>query len=341
MSFFMELYKASMKTVKDLALVKQGERVLILSDTAIDWEMIKALASASHTLGAEPSIMIYETRDEVDIEPPGHVAEAMRASDVIISLPLMYILHTRAYNEAMRAGARILELTGMDPDMMIRLIGRVDYDGMCKLGDRLAELTARARHVRIKSRNGTDLSFENESTRPVFHNDGILREKRIYKPLGGQISWAPKEDSFEGTIVADTFIWPPKELGVLRNPVRLTVREGKIVRIEGGIEARIFEKWLASLGDEKMYYIAHASWGFHPRARLRGLPLEDERLYASIEFGFGSQSIKFRGKVGLAKAHTDLGIYSPDVFFDDELVASDGKFIHKDLVDLDIRLRRF
>lgn len=330
-----------MKTAKELALVRQGEKVLILADTAIDWEMIKALASASYTLGAEPSIMIYETRDEVDMEPPEHVAEAMKASDVIISLPLMYILHTKAYNEAMRSGARILELTGMDPDMMIRLIGRANYDGMCKLGDKLAELTAKARHVKIKSRNGTDLSFENESTRPVFHNDGILREKGIYKPLGGQISWAPKEDSFEGTIVADTFIWPPDELGVLRNPVRLTVKEGRITRIEGGIEARIFEKWLASLRDEKMYYIAHASWGFHPQAKLRGLPLEDERLYAGIEFGFGSQSLKFRGKVGLAKAHTDLGIYRPDVLFDDELVASDGRFVHRELTDLDAKLRRF
>ncbi len=337
----MELYRSAIKTVKDLALVKQGERVLILADTAIDWDMIKALASASYSLGAEPSIMIYETRDEVDIEPPAHVAEAMKASDIIISLPLMYILHTKAYNDAMRAGARILELTGMDPDMMIRLIGRVDYEGMCRLGDRLAELTARARRVRIKSRSGTDLSFENDPARPVFHNDGVLREKGIYKPLGGQISWAPKEDSFEGVIVADTFIWPPNELGLLRNPVRLTVKEGGIVKIEGGIEARIFEKWLAGLRDEKMYYIAHASWGFHPRARLRGLPLEDERLYAGIEFGFGSQSLKFRGKVGLAKAHTDLGIYNPDVFFDDELVASDGRFVHRDLAELDVKLRRF
>jgi leucyl aminopeptidase (aminopeptidase T) len=335
----MELYRSAMKTVRDLALVKSGENVLILADTAIDWEMIKALASASYALGAEPSIMIYETRDEVDLEPPRHVGEAMKASDVIISLPLMYILHTKAYNEAMRAGARILELTGMDPDMMIRLIGRTDYESMCQLGEKLAELTRKARHVRIRSSSGTDLSFENDASRPVFHNDGVLREKGIYKPLGGQISWAPKEDSFEGVIVADTFIWPPNELGVLKNPVKLSVREGRISRIDGGIEARIFEKWLASLKDEKMYYIAHASWGFHPRARLRGLPLEDERLYGGIEFGFGSQSLKFKGKVGLAKAHTDLGIYNPDVYFDDELIASGGRFVHKDLAELDKKLK--
>ena len=338
MSYFMELYRAAMKTVKDLALVKKGENVLILADTAIDLEMIKALASAAYTLEAGSSIMIYETREDVDIEPPKHVAEAMKASDVIISLPLMYILHTRAYYEAMRAGARILELTGMDPDMMIRLIGRVDYDAMCELGEKLTDLTRRAREIRIKTSLGTDIRFMNDPSRPVFHNDGILREKGIYKPLGGQISWAPIEDSFEGVIVADTFIWPPKELGLLKNPVKIIVREGRIARIEGGVEAKIFEKWLASLGDEKMYYIAHVSWGFHPKARLRGIPLEDERLYAGIEFGFGSQSLKFRGRIGLAKSHTDLGIYNPEVYYDNELIASNGRFVHRELVDLDKKL---
>jgi len=338
MSFFMELQKAAMKTVRDLALVKEDENVLILADTAIDMDMIKALAAAAHILGAESAVMVYETREDVDIEPPRHVAKAMEASDVIISLPLMYILHTRAYYEAMKSGARILELTGMDPDMMIRLIGRVDYKTMCELGDKLAALTQRARQVRVRSKLGTDLVFENDPSRPVFHNDGILREKGIYKPLGGQISWAPIEDSVEGVIVADSFIWPPKELGVLRNPVKLVVKEGRIVKIEGGVEARIFERWLASIGDEKMYYVAHASWGFHPKAKLRGIPLEDERLYATIEFGFGSQSLKFKGKIGLAKSHTDIGIFNPDVYFDNELVASDGRFVHRDLIELDRKL---
>jgi leucyl aminopeptidase (aminopeptidase T) len=338
---FMELSRAAFKTMKNLALVKSRENVLVLADTAIDLEMVKMLASSAYSLGAEPSIMIYETRDEVDIEPPQHVAEAMKASDVIISLPLMYIIHTKAYNEAMKAGARILELTGIDPDMMIRLIGNVDYEGMCQLGEKLAELTRRARRIRIKSNAGTDLSFYNDSSRPVFHNDGILKEKGMYKTLGGQISWAPIEDSFEGIVVADTFIWPPSELGILKNPVKLIIKEGKITRIEGGLEAKIFEKWIRSVGDEKMYYIAHASWGFHPRAKLRGFPLEDERLYAGMEFGFGSQSLKFHGRIGLAKAHTDIGIYNPDVYFDNELVASGGRFVHTELIDLDKRIKKF
>lgn len=339
MSMFMELYNSALKTVRDLALIKSGENILILADTVVDWEMLKMLASAAYSLNAEPSIMIYETREEVNVEPPKHVAEAMKSSDVVISLPLMYILHTNAYNEALKAGARILELTGMNPDMMIRLIGRVDYLRMCELGDRLAKITKDAKEVHIKSSSGTDLRFENDPARPVFHNDGILREKHVYKTLGGQISWAPIEDSIEGTIIADTFIWPPTELGVLKNPVKLRIKEGRIIEIEGGVEAKIFENWLRSMEDEKMYYVAHASWGFHPKARLTGIPLEDERLYAGIEFGFGSQSLKFRGRIGKARSHTDVGLYNPDVYFDEVLIAHGGRFVHEDLRELDKTLK--
>jgi leucyl aminopeptidase (aminopeptidase T) len=336
---FMELYEACLKTARDLARINAGEQVLILADTAIDWEMIKLLSSAARILGAQSSIMIYETRDDVNIEPPKPVAEAMKSSDVVISLPLMYILHTTAYNDALKAGARILELTGTTPDMMIRLIGRTNYPVMCKLGDRLTELTKKAREVLIKSENGTNIKFENDANRPVFHNDGILNEKGIYKPLGGQISWAPIEDSIEGVIVADTFIWPPSEIGVLRSPVRITMRGGRITKIEGGVEARVFESWLRSLNDEKMYYLAHASWGFHPKAKLSGIPLEDERIYAGVEFGFGSQSLKFRGKIGKAKSHTDLGIFNPEVYFDGVPITHAGRFVHEDLLEYDRKIK--
>jgi len=99
-------------------------------------------------------------------------------------------------------------------------------------------------------------------------------------------------------------------------------------------------KWLESLGDERMYYIAHVSWGFHPKALLRGIPLEDERVYAGVEFGFGSQSLKFKGKIGLAKAQTDMSILEPEVYYDDISVARGGKFVHPELADLDKRLRK-
>ena len=89
--------------------------------------MLEYVAAAAHAVGGEADLLIYKTQKEVDMEPPSHVVATMRESDVIISFPLIYILHTKAYIEALKAGARILELTGMDPEIMIRLIRKVNY----------------------------------------------------------------------------------------------------------------------------------------------------------------------------------------------------------------------
>ena len=338
MTMFMELFSAAYKVAKILAGVKEGESVLILADTVVDREMVDYVASAVHSLGGEAVEMIYETREEVDIEPPKVVSKAMEASDVIIDFVKQYIIHTNAFYNALKAGARICDLTGMTPDMMIRLIGRVDYELMCELGDKLAELTKKAREVRIVSDVGTDVSFENDPNRPVWHNDGKVRSKGEYKFLGGQVSWAPIEDSINGTLVVDGFIWPPDEISILSNPVKLTIKEGRIVKIDGGVEASIFDKWLNSFNDEKMFYVAHVSWGFHPKAKYTGIPLEDERVYGTIEFGFGSQSPRFKGKVGLAKSHTDVGLRFPKIYFDDELVVENNRFVHSEIADLDKKL---
>ena len=45
-------------------------------------------------------------------------------------------------------------------------------------------------------------------------------------------------------------------------------------------EAKIFEHWLKSLKDPKMFRIAHISYGCNPGDRLMGNILEDERVWA-------------------------------------------------------------
>lgn len=51
----------------------------------------------------------------------------MKSADLSIELAEKYIIHTRAYLEALKAGARILCLTGMTKGMMKRCVAQVDY----------------------------------------------------------------------------------------------------------------------------------------------------------------------------------------------------------------------
>ncbi len=204
---------------------------------------------------------------------------------------------------------------------------------MVELGDRLADLLRSGNKMVVKTLAGTDLASE-IGDRPVYHNSGIISKPNEQSFLGGQVSWAPVEESINGRLVFDGSLWPPEEIGLLASPIELIVKKGKIMKVEGGSEAKVFEKWLESFDDPHMLKIAHFSYGFNPGAKLTGIILEDERVFGGVEIGIGSQRPQFKGKVGPAGAHTDGTMLNLTVLLDDSKIEEDGSFIYPDLKKL-------
>lgn len=326
----LELAKAAKTIVEYICNLRRGEEVLIYADTAVDRTVAEQIAEAAHVAGGIVSLVLYETRPEVDIEPPPPLAAAMREADLIIELAEKYIIHTEAYLEALKT-ARILCLTGMTAEMMKRCIADVDYPKMLELGDALVEVLKQGDKMEVKTPGGTDLRCE-PGNRPVEHNATRISTPGEESFLGGQVSWYPVESTINGTLVFDGSIWPPEDLGLLKQPIKLRIEKGEIRNIEGGTEAERLESWLESFNDSKMFKIAHFSYGFNPGARLSGKILEDERVFGCIELGIGSQVPSF--EVGPASAHTDGIMLNPTLILDDEVIEREGKFIHPQLAKI-------
>ncbi|MGC8699251.1 MAG: aminopeptidase [Candidatus Acidifodinimicrobium sp.] len=328
-----EVKTGAYKVVNELVRVRRGEEVLIYADTVIDPELVNSTAEQVYIAGGRPVVMWYETLSNPGEEPPNAVAAAMKEADAIIEYASKFLYITKAYSEAIKSGARHLCLTGMTPEMVVRCITKVDTNLLARFGTKLTELTRKAKDMRIKSRGGTDISFSLEG-RPVFLDTGITTRDHPEAFLGGQISWAPVEETINGTLVFDGSIWPPESLGLLREPVTLKIEKGRIVEFSKNEESELFKKWLSSFNDQAMYNIAHACYGFNPGARLTGNILEDERVFGIVEFGIGSQGESFMGKAGAARSHTDGIVLSPTVWLDDQLIEKDGVYVHPELEDL-------
>lgn len=331
-----ELIKAAKVVVEYVCNVKPGENVLIYVDTQGDVEAANYIAAAAHAVGAHVSLLVYETRAEVDLEPPAPLAAAMAAADVVIELAERYIIHTQAYLKALRS-ARILCLSGLRCATMKRCIADVNYPKMLEFGDTLVEVLRQGRRMEIKTPAGTDIICE-IGGRLVEHNAGRIFKAGEESFLGGQVSWYPTKDSINGVLVLDGVVWPPADLGLLREPVELTVEKGEITAIKGGREARRLRDWLTSFSDPKMFMLAHFSYGFNPGATLTKDILEAERVFGCIEVGIGSQVPSF--EVGLASAHTDGVMLSPTVQLDGETIEVDGHFVHPRLQPLEAELMR-
>ena len=335
LSLDLELAKAAQILVRDMVKVKSGENILIYADTESDWRIVEETSKAVHNVGGKVAIMRYPAPrgvgEAADPDLPKPLGAAMANCDIMIEFANKYLLYSTPWNKAMETQkVRYFCLSGMTTEMMARCIGHVDIPSLIHFQEKIAELTGKARRMKITTPAGMDVEFENESRRPVF-SEGIVTEKPGEYMLIGQVDWAPIEETINGTIVFDGSVWPPDELGLIANPIFLEVKRGKVEEVKGGREARIFEKWLASFKDPAMYNVAHISYGCNPGAKLSGYIVEDERVWGSVEWGLGYQAESFKGKAGPAKSHTDGICLNASIWMDGKQISKEGSFIHPEL----------
>jgi leucyl aminopeptidase (aminopeptidase T) len=319
-----ELGASARKLVEEVMLTKPGENVVITGDTSCDMRVVQATATAVYAARAVPTVVLYPTQKTAVMEPPAPVAGAIRQADVWIEYAVAYLLHTQAYKEALKNGARYICLTGMDAIMMVKTIGRVQYEILLELGKMLCETVQKADKVEVSSPAGTHLIAFNQGRR-TRQSGKLADTKGEPIMLGGQISWCPVEETINGRLVFDGALWPPAELGKLREPVELTIKSGVVTEVKGGAEAKTFEQWLAQFNDPNMYRIAHYSLGFNPGVmQPTGRIVEDERIFGCIEMGMGSQGAQIMGKTWSAASHTDGVVLSPTILLDGVAMEKDG-----------------
>jgi len=334
----LELAKAAQILVKDMIKVKPREDILIYADTESDWRTVKETSKAIYSVGGRVATMRYPAPrgvgEAADPDIPTPLSAAMSNCDIIIEFSSKYLLYSTPWRKAMETRrVRYLCLSGMTAEMMVHCIGRVDIPSLISFQEKIAELTKKAKRMRITTPAGTNVEFENDSRRPIFC-EGIVTEKPGEYMLIGQVDWAPIEETINGVIAFDGSVWPPDELGLLANPILLEVRKGKAVKVKGGREAKALEKWLAGFQDPAMYNFVHISYGCNPGAKLSGYIVEDERVWGCVEWGLGHQAESFNGKAGPARSHTDGICLNASIWMDEKQISNEGSFIHPELSTL-------
>lgn len=324
MSQWLELGRAAAKAAGLCARIAPGEDVLVLADTGADESVVRAFAIAAAAEGGNVQVLLSETQPEINREPTASVAAAMSLSAVVLDLTSQYFIHTDAYQVARDHGARILCASGMTPDMMVRLVDRVDYQAMAALGQEVTDVFGRGATCVLESGSSHHLTMQLDG-RPALLRDGMLEGPGDLDYLpGAQMSLAPVEESVEGSVLVDLTAYPP--VPRLSAPIVVEFRGGILVGATGSPEAREWFSWLGKFGDEKMFRVAHISVGFNPKAQPSGRILEDERVRGCFVIGLGSQMRHLGGRLGRAASHSDLVVTSGTVYIDEKPICRGGVF---------------
>src|SRR4029453_18852169 len=139
----------------------------------------------------------------------------------------------------------------------------------------------------------------------------------------GEVNVAPVEGTANGKLVIDLTM---HHIGRCLTPIELTVKDGCVIEIEGGPEARILKDYLDVYGDENAYMCpAEASVGVNAKAVVRGIQREDKNIMGTMHFGLGT-NIDVGGS-GKSKSHTDGVILEPTLYVDGAKRIDNGRIL--------------
>lgn len=341
-----ELQKAADVIVRELFKLKEGELFVITADTESHERVVDAVARAAFSAGAKP--MVVWNPATVGIGHAGEYTLPIEGLSAVLKVAdawaeLGILLYSTPYNTAMRENKKLRHLcmAGLSEAAAVRCIGRINYPVLDKFITEIKQRTAAAKHVRMTTPNGEDVEFYNVPGRPVNGDVGYADTPGSHM-LAGQIGWAPDLDSINGRIVFDGSLVPPV-IGLLKQPVHLIVKNGRIEKVEGGAEATDFEKWMDSFEHPQMRRMAHVCYGFNPGALLCGdwPNLEDERVWGSTEWGLGHVGGMLIPPDGIpGPSHSDGICMNTSVWLDGKQIMDCGHVVDPELQKLAKELGR-
>ena len=325
---FVPMMKSAFVAVQTCLGVKPDEKVLVVTDTdKVDIAM--ALWAAAHAIGADAILTVMKPRAYQGEELPEPIAEIMKASDVIFITTAQGVFHTKARMEATKAGARIAAMPHISEDMMTVGGMTADYGKVSELSWKLAKVLEKGKNVRITTPAGTSLTMrlvsEERLSPPIFVDHGLFVEPGSCGNLpAGEAEVTPVEELTEGTAVIDGSMVP---VGIIKDPIILTIERGKVVKIDGKTEAVELKKYLEGLQDPNAYWVGELGFGTNEKARVTGKVLEDEKVLGTVHIGLGT-NVSMGGKIQ-SKTHIDGVMLNPTVELDGKTIIKDGQLLIK------------
>jgi leucyl aminopeptidase (aminopeptidase T) len=313
-----DLERAVAAVVNDCLGVHAGEEVVVIANPATLGLGERLRGEAGRT-GADAVLALMAERDSHAAEPPGPVAAAMRAADVVLAPTVQSLSHTAARKAASEAGARIATLPGVTEEMLARVMS-ADMAELRRRGAAVAAILDAGAEATITCANGSDLRLGLEG-RTAIPDAGELTAPGAFGNLPcGEGFISPDDRASAGRLVVDGTI---AGVGIPAEPVTMDVEDGRLTNASGREGAALLEL-LTAHGDEGAT-VAELGVGTNERAILTGNVLEDEKLLGTVHVAFGA-SAAIGGRIQVP-VHLDCVVMRPTLTVDGTEVVRDGELL--------------
>ena len=329
----LKLKKFTDRLINEILCTKVGETVVITADTYSDENVINSTAASVYSAGAKPMVVQIATPagagKAADEYLPSEVLGAVLSNaDVWIEYNKQWLTYSKPFEIAYESNRsiRYINLSDMKPDMLVRIIGNIDFPILSELLNKISNMNKKTEECRVKTEAGTDIIFATNPRHVVFCDAGNAAVPGVFM-TPGQISIVPKFSSINGVLVFDGSLFPV--CGLLKKPIKLFIEKSRIVEIYGGSQAEEFKKYLNYFNDPNMLKITQMAYGLNPGAKLTGRFIEDQRVWGCVAWGIGNVSPYVAPPMGCeAKSYCDgISMYA-SVWLNDIQILNKGRFIY-------------
>lgn len=309
---------------------KAGDKILIVTDTAIEPVLWQALAAAADTMGIEYTISIMAPRATHALNPTSAICSAAKDpdTDFVIYLTSTALAHSPLNAELLDIGKRHLLMEELTT-AMLKPDGPAgaDYEALGVLGKKVEKVFSEGKTIRVTCPNGTDLTASIEG-RPGRAITGKVFQLRDNGGGGcafpdGETHICPVEGTGEGRVVFDL---TAHSVGALKEPIVLTIEKGFVTKIEGGAQADVWKNILETHGDAASYNApAEIALGLNPNVKPTGSMRTDKKMYGTAHIGLGD-TVTLGGTCH-ARLRLEGVISKPEISVDGVTVARGGRIL--------------
>ncbi|MBI4159149.1 aminopeptidase [Candidatus Woesearchaeota archaeon] len=307
-------FKKQVKIILEECLkVKKEESVLIITDKN-KREIADSIFNKAKKIAKKVKIIEIPIPKVSGIEPPKEVAKEMLKYNVILAPTTQSITHTHASRDAVKAGARVATLPGINEIIMNESM-LADYDKVKAFTLKVLKAVKNAKNITIETKKGTKLSLVTRGRR-WFADTGKIKFSGNLP--AGEVFIAPLEGAANGKIIVDIF----------KHDKEIYAKKGTVITVEKGNVTKVSDKncKIANLFKTIKHAtnIAEFGIGTNYKAKVIGNILQDEKAIGTCHIAFGS-NFSMGGKVK-AGMHLDLIIKNPTIKKDGKIIMRSGKF---------------
>ena len=286
-----------------LGQIQPGDKILVMTDDAMDPLVWQAFMAVINEKGGEPALCLFPRLKYHCADPPPAAIEAAKVSDGVVALTTTCMNSgtpgLRSIREA--DNTRIWLMDENNVEILTEGGGTSTFEDikeMVELHKRIGAIYDRGKKIRLLSEYGTDYTADISGYPKDYHFTKAAKLPFQRDPktgsLGGgtwpygEIHVEPLPGTGNGTVVWDTTGHHPP--GLWKDPVKLTIRDGRVVEFSGGVEAQEVKQYLQKYGDKDSYSIGgEMGLGTNKQCPPRtGVMRGEKKRYGSMHFGIGT-----------------------------------------------------